>query len=103
MTEHEAEVAPNQPWPEDGTANVTPQPPYLATLPVGLPLEHRDEGPITILKSEYPSGLVVIPNVTPPDQNPAILPMEVSSGDSIEITNSRHIHWPTGIVALFTD
>ncbi|UCD92859.1 MAG: hypothetical protein JSV43_02765 [Methanobacteriota archaeon] len=103
MTEYEAEVAPDQPWPEDGTANVTPQQPYPSTSTVGLPLEHRDEGPITILKSEYPSGLVIIPNDTPPDQDPAILPREVSSEDSIEITNSRHIHWPTGIVALVTD
>ena len=103
MTEHEAEVAPNQPWPEDGTANVTPQQPYPTTMPVSLPLEHRDEGPMTILKSEYPSGLVIIPNDTHPVQDPAILPMEVSSEDRIEIENSRHIHWPTGIVALFTE
>lgn len=102
MTDFEAEVAPDQSWPEDGTAMVTPLPPYPTTSTVGLPLVHRDEGPVMVLRSEYPLGLVIIPTDTPPDDNPAILPMETSSEDSIEIQNSRHIHWPTGIVVLFT-
>lgn len=103
MTEYEAEVVPDRSWEEDGTAWITPQPPYPNTSPVELPLEHREGGPVTVLKSEYPSGLVIIPTDTPPEGESATLPMETSSGDSIEISNSGHQHWPNGIVALFTN
>jgi hypothetical protein len=102
MPEYEAEVKPDQPWREDGTADVTPQPPYPNMSTVSLPLEHRVGGPVTVLRSEYPSGLVIIPTDTPPDDDPAILPMEASSEDSVVVSNSGHMHWPKGIVVLFT-
>jgi hypothetical protein len=103
MTEYEAEVETNQPWDEEGTADVTPKPPYPNTSTFSLPLEHRESSPVTVLKSEYPSGLVVIPLDTHPNDNPATLPMKVSSGDSILINGSGdHQSWPEGIVARFT-
>jgi hypothetical protein len=102
MVDYEAEVDPDQPWSEDGTADVTPQEPYPTTTTVSLPLEHREGGPVTVLRSEYPQGLVIIPYDSPADTQPETLPMEASAGDRIEITNSGHQHWPKGIVALFS-
>ena len=103
MAEYEALVDPDQDWEEDGTADVTPEPPYPDTSTVSLPLEHRDEGPVTVLRSEYPSGLVIIPNDTPPEDGSAVLPMEASAGNRIIVPNSGHQSWPNGIVALFSD
>ncbi|MCK4444776.1 MAG: hypothetical protein KAW09_09545 [Thermoplasmata archaeon] len=103
MTEYEAEVEAGQPWVEDGTADVTPKPPYPNTSTFSLPLEHRESSPVTVLRSEYPNGLVIIPTDTPPEGNPATLPMEVSSGDSIVVNSGGdHQSWPDGIVARFT-
>lgn len=102
MTEYEAEVVPDQDWTEDGTANVTPLSPYPNNTTVNLPLEHREGGPVTVLRSEYPSGLVIIPVDKVPENELAVLPMEPSSEDRIEIPNSGHQDWPEGIVALFT-
>jgi hypothetical protein len=102
MTEYEAEVDPDQPWSQDGDASVTPESPFPDTSSRTLPLEHRDGGPVTVLRSEYPNGLVIIPNDSYPSTSPAILPMEASSGNSIEISNGLHQDWPDGIVALFT-
>lgn len=104
MTDYEAEVDPDQPWNQDGTANVTPKPPYPDTSTFSLPLEHREGSPVTVQKNEYPSGLVIIPYDTPPAVDPAILPMKAGSGDKIEINDEGdHQSWPTGIVARFTD
>ncbi len=102
MTDYEAEVDPDQPWSEDGTADVTPQEPYPTTTTVSLPLEHRAGGPVTVLRSEYPQGLVIIPYDSEPETEPAMLPMEASAGDRIDISNSGHQNWPKGIVALFS-
>ena len=102
MADFEAEVDPDQPWSEDGTADVTPQDPYPITDTVSLPLEHREGGPVTVLRSMYPQGLVIIPYASPPDIQPTILPMEASAGEKIEIENSGHQSWPKGIVALFS-
>ncbi|MHA1949133.1 MAG: hypothetical protein ACW99G_04765 [Candidatus Thorarchaeota archaeon] len=103
MADYEADVIPDQDWEEDGTATVTPKAPFPNTNPVELPLEHRDGGPVTVLRSAYPSGMVIIPNDTPPEGPMATLPMEASSGNSINISNGAHVEWPEGIVALFTD
>ena len=102
MADYEAEVNPNQPWGEDGDATVTPKSPFPDTSSRTLPLEHRDGGPVTVLRSEYPNGLVIIPDDSYPETTPATLPMKASSGDSIEIPNTPHQNWPDGIVALFT-
>lgn len=103
MADYRAEVEPDQPWDEDGTADVTPKPPFQSTGTFSLPLEHRDDGPVTVLRSSYPEGLVIIPNVAAPSGGSAVLPMEVSSGNIIEISNTGHQSWPEGIVARFID
>jgi hypothetical protein len=103
MPGYEADVEPDQPWDEDGTADVTPKPPFPSTETLSLPLEHRDGGPVTVLRTSYPDGLVIIPNDSLPSGPSAVLPMEASSGNIIEISNSGHQDWPQGIVARFTD
>jgi hypothetical protein len=103
MVDYRAEVEPDQPWDEDGTANVTPKPPFQITETFSLPLEHRDDGPVTVLRSSYPEGLVIIPNDAAPVVGSAVLPMEVSTGKVIEISNTGHQDWPEGVVARFID
>lgn len=58
---------------------------------------------MTVLRSSYPEGLVIIPNDSAPSGESAILPMEVSGGNVIEIANTGHQDWPEGIVARFID
>lgn len=103
MPVYEAEVEPGQPWNEDGTADVTPKPPFQSTGTFSLPVEHRDGGPVTVLKLSYPEGLIIIPNDNAPSGESAVLPMEVSTGNVIEISNTGHQNWPEGIVARFID
>ncbi len=103
MPDLEAEVEPDQPWEEDGTAKVTPKPPALSAGTFSLPLEHRDGGPVTVLRSSHPEGLVIIPNDIAPSGGSAVLPMEVSSGSIIKISNTGHQNWPEGVVARFID
>jgi len=103
MPTYEADVKPNQPWNQNGTADVTPKPPFPDLSTIRLPLEHRNGGPITVLRSQYPRGLVVIPSDSPPSGPSATLPMQVSNGDVIEISNGEHQDWPWGIVARFID
>ena len=103
MPDYEADVAPDQPWDEDGTADVTPEPPFQNTETFSLPLEHRDGGPVTVLKMTYPEGLIIIPNDSAPSGESAVLPMKVSTGNVIEISNTGHQSWPHGIVARFID
>jgi len=102
MVEYTAEVVPHQPWQEDGTARVTPQPPYPRLETVELPLEHRPGGPVTVERSQYRSGIVIIPTDTLPSGDSAVLPMKATSEDSITMENGEHQEWPNGIVVLFT-
>jgi hypothetical protein len=103
MPAYQADVAPNQSWDEDGTADVTPEPPFESPETFSLPLEHRDSGPVTVLRSSYPEGLVIIPNDAAPAGGRAVLPMEVSNGNVIEISNAGHQDWPEGVVVRFVE
>lgn len=103
MTTYEVEVFPDQPWDEDGTAKAVPKAPYPSYNEVDLPLEHRERGPVTVSKSEYPDGLVIVATENALSGESAILPMKVSSGEEILIENHDHSDWPEGIVAMFTD
>lgn len=103
MPDFEADVKPHQSWSQDGTADVTPKPLFPDTSTVTLPLEHREGGPVTVSRSEYPEGLVVIPHNTSLAGPSAVLPMMTSSGDTIVLPNGEHQSWPDGIVARFTD
>ena len=100
---YEASVTPHQPWNQNGTADVTPKPPFPDTSTIGLPLEHREGGPVTVRRTDYPGGLVVIPNDSGLSGPSAVLPMIVSDGDIIVLPNGGHQSWPDGIVARFTD
>jgi hypothetical protein len=102
MPQSEAEVNPDQPWNENGTADVTPDPPTNPSMK-NLPLENHEGGPLTVRRSNFPDGLVVIPTRSPPATLPAILPLRLSSGEEILIENDDHADWPDGIVAWFTD
>jgi hypothetical protein len=101
MADNQAEVKPDQSWSEDGMADVTPKPPFESTETFRLPLEHRDSGPVTVLRSSYPEGLVIIPSDAAPASGSAVLPMEVSNGNVIEISNTGHQDWPEGVVVRF--
>lgn len=103
MPEYEAEVVPDQPWNEDGTAEVTPKQPSPLDVTKQLPLKNHPGGPMTVQRSTYPDGLVVIPTGSPPESTPATLPLRLSSGDVILLKNDDHVDWPDGIVAWFTD
>lgn len=102
MPEHKAEVDPDQSWIENGTANVTPKPPMEASVR-NLPLENHRGGPLTVSRGTYPDGLVIIPAESPPETQPATLPLRSSGGNEILIGNDDHADWPDGIVAWFTD
>lgn len=103
MPQYEAEVKPNQPWTQDGTADVTPKPPFPDTSTFNLPLEHRGASSHTVDRSTYPEGLVIIPSNGRLVAEVAVLPMEVSSGNVIEISDGEHQDWPEGIVTRFID
>ena len=103
MADYEADVTPNQPWDEDGTADVTPKPPCPITETRKLPLENRDPADMTIYKSDYPEGQVIIPTDNRPVGLTAVLPLRTSDGKSIFIGDDEHRDWPDGIVAMFTE
>ena len=103
MPTYEADVRPNQPWNVDGTAEVTPRPLFPDLSTFRLPLEHRPGGPVTVLRTQYPAGLVIIPTGSPPSGPSAVLPMQVSTGDAIVVSNGEHQDWPWGIVVRFID
>lgn len=58
---------------------------------------------MTVTRDAYPNGLVLIPEGSPPDHTPAVLPLRSSSGNWIMVENDDHVDWPDGIVAWFTD
>lgn len=103
MPDYEADVTPDQPWDEDGTADVTPKPPCPITETRKLPLENRDPADMTIYRSDYPEGLVIIPTDNRPVGPTAVLPLRTSDGESIFVGDDRHQDWPEGIVVWFTD
>lgn len=103
MPTYQADVKPNQPWDADGTAEVTPRPPFPDLSPFLLPLEHRTGGPVEVRRNRYPAGLVIIPSSSVPSGPSVVLPMVVSDGDAIVISNGEHQDWPWGIVARFID
>jgi hypothetical protein len=99
----EASVSPNQPWASNGTAEATPLPPFPDTDTRTLPLENRQPRDMTILRSRYPRGLVIIPMGSAPSVSPATLPIKSSGGEEILIDGDTFVEWPTGLVAWFQD
>ena len=102
MPDYRAEVTPDQPWGEDGTARTDPLPPSPIAGERTLPLENRSPQETTVARSDYPKGLVVIKEGDPPSGSSAELTMRVSDGDSITVLEDEIRSWPNGFVAWFT-
>jgi hypothetical protein len=102
MTDYRARVTPDQAWTENGTANVTPEPPFDDRSTRNLPLEHRAvEGDIVIRRSDYPRGLVIIPQGSGASGESAVFPMFPSSGDEIVFKFPGFQATPDGVVFWF--
>ena len=80
-------MTPHDPFPEMGTKT--------------LPLENRAAADMTILRSQHPQCLVIIPIGNPPAISPAVLPIVSSSDASIMIDGDAFVEWPDGIVVWF--
>jgi hypothetical protein len=96
-------VTPRQPWANDGTADVTPNPPTVPSIR-NLPLEHRLTAGLTVTRSAYPHGLVIlwIEGPTPPSST-ATLPLERSGGQQVILGDDKEQQWPDGFVIWFDD
>lgn len=104
MPDYKAIVVPtNQLWPLDGTARVTPEPPFPDTSTRVLPLEHRIvAGDFTIRRMDYPLGVVILPVGSPVSGDSAEFPLLASSGDEIPYDYPGFQATPDGIVFWFT-
>jgi hypothetical protein len=101
MIECEAEVAPNQPWSQEGTADITLKRSCGLTGTRNIPLKHFEPGQeVQIDDEEYPLGLVVVPTEGYPTTNPEVLPCRISSGGTIILGKQD---WPKGAVGIFVD
>ena len=102
MTDYKARVTPDQAWSENGTAGVTPEPPFDDRSTRNLPLEHRViEGDLVIRRSAYPLGLVIIPQGSGVSGGYAVFPMLVSSGNETVFKFPGFQATPDGIVFWF--
>lgn len=97
----DAGVIPFQDITQDGYASVTPLPPETG-LPSVVPLENRNPGNMTVNQSDFPAGLVVVPQGGPlQGSGPVTLPLESTSNRHANI-NPGGPQAPNGIVVLFT-
>ena len=97
-----ANIVPDQPWPSDGTAEVTPLPPFGDVLSRSLPLEHRIVGgDVVIRRSDYPLGVVIIPQGSGVSGPSATLPMLASQNDEIVLDYPGFQSTPDGVVFWF--
>ena len=96
-----ATVAPNQPWTQDGTASVAPIPPFPETGTRVMPLDNRPAGSLTVRRSTYPLGIVLIPTGSEPSVSPAVLPIVASSGNQVSVTGDNYVEFPDGFVVWF--
>ena len=97
----DASVVPNQPWTQDGTAGVSPLPPFPDLVPRTLPLDNRPAGNHTIRRANYPEGIVIVQTGHEPTSQTATLPIKSSSGNSEQITDETYVEWPDGFVIWF--
>lgn len=98
-----ATVVPNQPWSQDGTASVTPEPPFPDTGTRTLPLVHLQvTADIVVPRSTYPNGVVIIPMDSAVSGASAVLPLVSSTEDEVVLDYDGHQDWPDGVVVWFT-
>ena len=103
MPEYAAKVVPNQLWTLDGTAQATPQPPFLDHRTRTLPLEHRIvTHDFTVGRADYPLGLVVVRVGSIVSGDFTVFPLLASSGDEIPYDYPGFQATPDGIVFWFT-
>ena len=102
MADLGAKVVPDQAWSLDGTADVTPEPPFSDRITRKLPLEHRvvDSG-FAIRRSDYPLGVVIIPQGSRVSGEPATFPMFASPGEEILYEFPGFQATPDGMVFWF--
>lgn len=97
----DAAVTPDQPWTQDGTALAGPLPPFPELTSRNLPLDNRPSGTHTVLRSQYPGGLVIVQTGHEPAMSPATLPIIASSGDEVYVTGDNYVTFPDGFVIWF--
>src|SRR5258705_13772218 len=68
-----------------------------------VPVEHRADGSYTILRQDYPNGIVLIPANHDPSGVPAVLPVIVTSGSqsSVTLDPSNTMDFPYGGGLIF--
>jgi hypothetical protein len=77
-------------------------PPFPDLVPRTLPLDNRPAGDHIVTRSEFPSGLVIVPTGTGLNTGAAILPVVSSSGAEVHVTEDNYVNWPDGFVIWFT-
>ena len=97
----DAVVTPDQPWTQDGTADVTPLPFFPEQTARTLPLDNRSPGTHTVRRADFPGGLVIVPTGHEPAAGPATLPIRSSDGDEVVVTGDNYTEWPDGFVIWF--
>lgn len=99
MPQDEASVIPFQDW-INGYANVLPLPPGPTDMPTVIPLENRPVGNHQITRMQYPLGLVILVQGSPPNGPPAELPLEWVDGNSTNVDIGSGSN-SNGVVVLF--
>jgi len=97
-----ANVAPDQPWSEEGTASVTPHPPFPDTTTRSLPLVRMQVvTDIVVARLTYPNGVVILPTDSSVSGPSAVLPLVSSTGGQVVLDFDGHQDWPDGIAVWF--
>ena len=103
VTNERAWVTPLQGWTHDGLANVLELlfPPAPTNTPIMTHLEVRSKETHTISRSDYPMGVVLIPDGDEPQDFPAVLPLVNATEDEVPVPIGGDSANPNGVVVLF--
>jgi hypothetical protein len=99
MGDDQAGVAPFQPWPIDGFANVAPLS-LETTQPEFVDLKNFSTGNQTVDQDQYHNGIVLVNQSSRPQYIPSTLPLKTTTSGSatVEIGSDKY---PNGVVVLF--
>jgi hypothetical protein len=96
----DVKVTPNNVWPQATSSTVEDGDQTYENIPVLY--ESNTPATLTIRKEEYPNGVTVLNEETPPiNQDPITLPADITSGTSQQIDIVFDSGWPSGRVVLF--